>query len=220
MYCKKDALCDKLKHMFITWRGQSFFDIEIKNNQGEKITIVVDPFDEQAGLKVPRIEAQIFIATSGRNKNAKAIEGNPFLIDEPGEYELKGVFIKGIFEKQGDVIYKIEAEGIKICHLGALTQKELDENQVEEIGQVDILIIPVGGVPTINAKEAANIISQIEPKMIIPMYYKIPNLKIDLEGNEKFLKIMGKEDIVPQKKLKIAAKDLSKQESEIVVLEP
>jgi len=217
--------------MFITWHGQSFFEIEIKNNQGEKIIIATDPFDESLGLKVPKIETQILLIADACNKraSAKAIQGAPFLIDEPGEYEYKGVFVKGIApfpvsgqgeEKEFNALYKIEAEKIKICYLGALCQKDLDENQIEEIGQVDILIIPVGGVHFVDAKAAANIVSQIEPRMIIPMCYKIQNLKQDIEGVEKFLKIMGREDVAPQKKLKIAAKDLSKDENEIVILEP
>ena len=217
--------------------------IEIKNNQGEKVIIATDPFDENCGLKIPKIEAQILLLASGRNERveSKAILGVPFLIDEPGEYEYKGVFVKGISsapvvssvvvsipnqngknsENIGlNTFYEIEAERIKICYLGALTQKGLDESQIEEIGQVDILIIPVGDGSLIDAKGAANIISQIEPRMIIPMCYKIPNLKQEIDGVEKFLKIMGREDVVPQKKLKVVLKDLSNEENEIVILEP
>lgn len=224
--------------MFITWYGQFFFEIEIKNNQGEKIIIATEPFDENLGLKVPKIDAQILLLASARNERAyaKIMSAVPFLINEPGEYEFKEVFIRGISsvpvsasvqkEKnenntiKNNTIYKIEAEKMKICYLGALAQKELDENQIEEIGQVDILMIPVGGSPFVDAKGAANIISQIEPHLIIPMCYKIPNLKQDVEGVEKFLKIMGREGIAPQKKIKISPKDLSKEENEIVILEP
>jgi hypothetical protein len=245
--------------MFITWHGQLFFEIEIKNDQGEKVIIATDPFDKSLGLKIPKFEAQILLLTFARNGRAKtkAISSVPFLIDEPGEYEYKEVLVKGIVsasaapvsapavvpipaiastkltrmkashvileqnEKNSEnIIYKIEAERIKICYLGALTQKELDENQIEEIRQVDILIIPVGDGSLTGAKEAANIVSQIEPRMIIPMCYKITNLKQDIDGVEKFLKIMGREGVTPQKKIKVTPKDLSNEENKIVILEP
>jgi len=220
--------------MQITWHGQSFFEIEIKdsiNNSKEKIIICIDPFDESLGLKVPKVEAQICLITHSHSdhSNVKAIKGEPFLVEEPGEYEVKGVFIKGIpsfhdasggKERGSNIIYKIEAENIKLCHLGDLGQKELNEEQLEEIGEVDILMIPVGGVYTIDAKEAAAIISQIEPRLVIPMHYKVPKLKLDIDGIEKFLKVMGAEKKEPQKKLKITPKDLPKEESEIVLLTP
>ncbi len=109
------------------------------------------------------------------------------MIEEPGEYEVKDIFIQGIpsfhDEEEGkkrgqNTIYTIEAEGIRLCHLGDLGQKELNSDQLEKIGDIDILMVPVGGVYTINSKGAAKIISQIEPRLIIPMHYHIPRLKI------------------------------------------
>lgn len=217
--------------MFITWFGQSFFELRVKNSQNEEICIIIDPFDEKLGLKIPQVEGQILLITHSHfdHNNVEAIKGSPFLINEPGEYELKDIFIKGIFsfhdnsqgkERGVSVIYKIEAEEIKICHLGDLGQKELTSEQLEELGEVDILLIPIGGKVTINAQEAADIVSQIEPKIVIPMHYQIPKLKLELEGLDKFLKIMGQEKIEPQKKLKIAARDLSGEETKVVVLNP
>lgn len=217
--------------MQITWQGQSFFVIRAKDKQNGEVEIAIDPFDKTLGLRVPKVEADILLITHSHydHANKKAIIGTPFLIETPGEYEIKGVSIKGIpafhdnseGKERGTVtIYKIEAGGIKICHLSDIGQKELTPEQVEEIGEVDILMIPIGGIYTIASKEAAAIISQIEPKIVIPMHYKIPKLKEPLEGIEKFLKIMGAEDIEPQKKLKIKLKDLPKEETEIVVLEP
>jgi len=216
--------------MVITWQGQSFFIIRGKNKQNGEIKIAIDPFDKTLGLKVPRVEADILLISHPHpdHSNKKAIIGAPFLIETPGEYETKGIFIKGIpafhddseGKERGTItIYKIEVETMKICHLSDLGQKELNPEQLEEIGEVDILMVPIGGTYTIGPKEAANIISQIEPKIVIPMHYKIPKLKFKFEGVEKFLKVMGAEDIEPQKKLKIKLKDLAKEETEIVVLE-
>lgn len=215
--------------MQITWYGQSFFEIRIKNEEKDHLSLTIDPFDESLGLKVPKIKSQILLITHSHpdHSNIKAIKGEPFLIEEPGEYEVKEVFIKGILsfhdnlqgkERGTNVIYKIKAEEINLCHLGDLGQKELSSEQLEEIGQVDILMIPVGGVYTIDAKEAASIVSQIEPKIVIPMHYKIPRLKLKLESSDKFLKIIGAEKVQPQKNLKIKSKDLTKEEIQIKVL--
>jgi L-ascorbate metabolism protein UlaG (beta-lactamase superfamily) len=217
--------------MIIIWYGQSFFEVRVTKNKNGEVKIAIDPFDESLGLKVPKVEADILLCTHPHydHSNKKTILGTPFLIETPGEYETKGVFIKGIQafhdnaqgkERGSITIYKIEAEDIKVCHLGDLGQKELNPEQLEEIGEVDILMIPVGGTYSINSREASTIISQIEPKIVIPMHYKIPKLKLELDGVEKFLKIMGAEDVEPQKKLKISLKDLPKEETEIMVLKP
>lgn len=217
--------------MTIIWHGQSFFEIQTKDREGNEIKLAIDPFDETLGLRVPKIGADILLISHSHHPHAnkKAITGTPFVVEEPGEYELKGIFIKGIpafhdesgGNERGTVtIYKMEVEDVKICHLSDFGQKELNESQLEEMGEVDILMIPVGGTYTIGPKEAATLVSQIEPKIVIPMHYKLPKLKLNLEGIEKFLKVMGAEDRQPQKKLKMNLKDLSKEETEIVVLTP
>lgn len=212
--------------MLIDWYGQSFFEIGIKSKEKEKIILVIDPFDKSLGLRVPKIESDILLLTNPSQKieDIKEKIGQPFLINQPGEYELKGVFVKGVASFSGkevlNIIYKIEGEKIKVCHLGVLSQKELTSEQLEEIGEVDILIIPVGGGPVLASKTAAEVISQIEPRLVIPIFYKIPKIKLNLEGLDKFLKVMGTQKIEPQKKLKISKKDLPKEETEIIVLTP
>lgn len=215
--------------MHIIWKGQACFQILASQGKGEQILIVIDPFDESLGLRVPRLEADILLISHSHpdHNNKKAVSGNPFLIEGPGEYEVKGIFIQGISswhddslgkERGQNTIYTIEAEEMKICHLGDLGQKELTSAQIEEISDIDILMIPVGGVYTINSKGAQKIISQIEPKIVIPMHYQIPKLKLKLEGVDKFLKTMGQKSIEPQPKLLIKKKDLIKEGTKIVVL--
>lgn len=220
--------------MEIIWHGQSFFEIKTKGTDKEPIAIAIDPFGEKSGLKIPKIEAQILLISHSDDKHsgAESVQEKPFLISAPGEYGIKGILIKSVLSRRGsdngkeigrNIIYKIESEQIKICHLGDLGQKELNESQVEEIGEVDVLMIPVGGRqtgPVMDGKTAAEIISQIEPRLIIPMHYKLPKATEDLEGLEKFLKAMGEEKIEPQKKIKISPKDLPSEEAKIVVLEP
>lgn len=215
----------------ITWAGQSCFQISISNSKDSSADIVIDPFGEELGIKAPNFSADILLVSHQHHdhNNIKAVKGEPFLIQGPGEYEVKGVFIQGIpsfhdategKEKGQNTIYTIEAENIKFCHLGDLGQKQLTDEQVDKIGAVDILMIPVGGEYTISSSEAAKIISQIEPRTVIPMHYAVPKLKTKLDDVSKFLKTMGKNSVVPQDKLTVKASALPKDGMELVVLQP
>lgn len=217
--------------MQIIWRGQACFQIITQKEKNNQVNIVIDPFNETTGLRVPTLEADILLISHSHHdhNNIKAVKGLPFLIAGPGEYEIKEVFIQGISafhdsllgkERGLNTIYTIEAEGMRLCHLGDLGQKELTPEQIEKIGEIDILMIPVGGVYTISAKEAMKVMSQIEPKITIPMHYQIPKLKIKLDGLDKFLKTMGLKSIESLNKLSIKKKDLSEEEAKIIVLKP
>ncbi len=217
--------------MQIIWKGQSCFQITSARNKGEQTSVLIDPFSEEIGLRVPKFLTDILLITHNHHdhNNVKAAEGTPFLIQGPGEYEIKNVFIQGIpawhDDKEGkergdNTIYIIEAEDLRLCHLGDLGQKELTNEQLEAIGDVDVLMIPVGGVYTISAKEALKIMSQVEPKITIPMHYQIPKLKTKLDGVDKFLKALGIKSIDSQEKLSIKKKDIPLEEAKIVVLRP
>jgi len=249
--------------MNIIWYGQSCFQIIANRSKNGQILIVIDPFSEDIGLRVPKLEADILLVTHKHSdhNNIKAVSGTssgegkqtPFLIDGAGEYEIKEVYVQGISawhdesggKDRGEVtIYIIEIEGLRICHLGDMGQKELSDDQLEQIGDVDILMIPVGGGPTISAKEAVKIISQIEPKITIPMHYQIPKLTlrrssglkaeaskinrahknlcapVKLDGVDKFLKALGLKSVTPEAKLTIKEKDLSSEEAKIIILKP
>ena len=217
--------------MKIIWHGQACFQIITQENKGEKVVIVIDPFSEEIGLKLPKLEADILLVTHQHSdhNNIQAVSGKPFLIDSPGEYEIKGIFIQGIpsfhDESQGQergrtTIYTIETEQMSLCHLGDLGQKELTTNQLERIGAVDILMVPIGGKYTISAKEAIKVMAQIEPKIIIPMHYKIPKLKIKLASFNDFLKSLGIKSIESTDKLLIKKGNLSEEEAKIIILKP
>ena len=204
--------------MTIIWHGQSLFELTPSRGKNNQVNIVIDPFSQEVGLRLPKLEADIVLTTHDHydHNNVKAVAGNPFLIEGPGEYEIKEVFIQGIpafhddlqGKERGEMtIFTIEAEELRLCHLGDLGQKELTPDQLEKIGEIDILMIPVGGNYTISGKEAVKIMSQIEPKIIIPMHYALPKLKVKLEGVEKFLKTMGIKKIEPVNKLTIKKKD-------------
>lgn len=222
--------------MHIQWYGQSFFKIATKNQKGEDVVIVIDPYHKDCGLKVPtKFGGDIVLITHDHkdHNNVELIKSTnlspePFVISGPGEYEVKGVMIYGVpsfhddkkgTERGENTMYLIETEGIWLAHLGDLGQKTLDNEQLEQVRDIDILLIPVGGTYTINDKEANPIISQIEPCLIIPMHYKIPGLNLKIDGVDKFIKEMG---LKPEemKKLKVNKKDLSVEETRLVVLKP
>ena len=217
--------------MNIIWYGQSCFQISSSQGKNNHVSIIIDPFGGDIGLKLPRkIEADIVLVSHDHfdHNNIKAVSGSPLIIEGPGEYDARGVFIQGISgyhdssqgaEKGNVTIYIIEAEGVRICHLGDLGQKELSSDQLEKIGEVDILMIPVGGVYTIDADEAIKIMAQVEPKITIPMHYQIPKLKIKLGGIDKFLKALGMKSLEPLPKLSIKKKDISSEEAKIIALE-
>lgn len=217
--------------MQIIWKGHSCFQILAQKGKQESLKIVIDPYEEEIGLKLSLLEADIALFTHDHHdhNNIKAIKGTPFLIANPGEYDVKGVFIQGIFsyhdEQEGkergtNTIYTLEVEDMRICHLGDFGQKELSAEQLEAIGDIDVLLVPVGGVYTIDAKTASRIVNQIEPKVAIPMHYALPKLKVKLGGVEEFLKVMGAKSVVPEDKLVLKAKDLTTEETKIVVLNP
>ena len=217
--------------MHIIWHGQSCFQIQTSRNKGEQVSVVIDPFAETIGLKPPSLTADVLLITHFHDdhSNKKVVKGDPFLIEGPGEYEIKEIFVQGIpsfhddkegKEKGSNTIYTIEGEGMRLCHLGDLGQKELSDDQLEKIGNIDILMIPVGGTYTIDAKTAAKVISQIEPRIVIPMHYHLPKLKLKIDGVDKFLKEMGKKTAEALPKLLIKKKDLSGEETKIVVLKP
>jgi len=217
--------------MKIIWHGQSCFQIIAQTKKSKEVTIVIDPFSEGIGLRVPKLQADILLVTHNHrdHNNVKTVSGNPFLIEGSGEYEIKGVFIQGISafhdaslgRERGEVtIYTILAEGMSVCHLGDLGQKELTADQLEKIGNIDILMIPIGGLYTISAKEALKIMAQIEPKITIPMHYQVPRLNLKLEKIDKFLKMLSIRSVEPLVKLSIKKRDLSPEEAKIIVLKP
>ncbi|OGL64408.1 hypothetical protein A2753_02975 [Candidatus Uhrbacteria bacterium RIFCSPHIGHO2_01_FULL_47_11] len=213
-----------MKNMIITWLGQSCFKIDIKS-QNEEVTIITDPFDPAVvGLKLPRtLTADIVLKSDPEVKYP--IEGRegkkPFVIETPGEYEVRGVFVYAIpFSNQNsppEFVFWIEAEGIEILHTGSLT-RVLSETELQAIEGVDLLMVPVGGGTALDAKKAAELASELEARVVMPMLYKVEGLKLKAEGVEPFLKIVGaKSEQMP--KFKVTRKDLPADEMKVVVLE-
>lgn len=211
--------------MDIYWYGQACFKVKGKNT-----TLIIDPFDpEFIGLKLPRdMEADIALKTHdhGDHNNLKAVTGSPVEIAGPGEYDIKGVAITGVGvyhdKEQGakrgkNTVYHINIDGLNIVHLGDIGHT-LSQTQIDEIGSCDILMVPVGSVYTVDAKDATEIVSQLEPSIILPMHYGgIPGLKVELEPVGNFLQEMGVEKIESVSKLSITREKLP-EEPQVIVL--
>lgn len=199
--------------MEITSIGHSSFKF-----RGKNATVVTDPYDPKVvGLKFPKIQADVVtISHEHADHNNRAdIEGEPLIISGAGEYEAKGVKVMGLDtyhdntngkDRGGNVLYKIEIDGVSIVHAGDLGHK-LAEAQLDMLGDVGVLLIPVGGKYTIDAGTAVEIISQMAPKIVIPMHYKQSGLTAEfdeLTGIDVFLKEMGKESIPAVAKLTVS----------------
>jgi L-ascorbate metabolism protein UlaG (beta-lactamase superfamily) len=208
--------------MNISWYGHSCFRI-----QGKDVTLVTDPFSKETGLKPPSGGADIVTISHEHfdHNNRDAIKGEPFVIDTPGEYEIKKVTIRGIESSHngsGNTIFTIVMDEIRICHLGDFGQKSLEAEQLKVIGEIDVLFVPVGGVFTINSKEADNIIGQIEPRIIIPMHYKLPGMQGDLlklDDIKAFCQDHNLKHTETVSKLTLKKKDLPEEEPQYVIMD-
>jgi len=212
--------------MNINWYGENCFRIIAQPVKGP-VNILIDPPSKESGLRSPKLEADVLLFTNPEAE--KNVSGAYFWASGPGEYDVKEVYMRGVPAEtktgkssiaSNNTIYAIDAEGIKICHLGLLGDKELSTEQLDKIGEVDVLMIPVGGGSSLDAQQAVKIMSQIEPKIIIPMNYKIPQIKTELDGVDKFLKILGIKSLEALPKLSIKQKDISGEEAKVIVLQP
>jgi L-ascorbate metabolism protein UlaG (beta-lactamase superfamily) len=207
------ARCVRIEKMEITWLGYSCFKLK-----GKGITIVTDPCPPELGYSFENPEAAVVTVSHNHPNHScvQAVKGSPRLITRPGEYEIGGTLIIGIstyHDAEGgsllgkNNVYALEIDDINICHLGDLGQP-LTSSQIEELGNIDILLVPVGGVDTISAVQAAALVRAIEPKIVIPMHYKTLTLSKELDGVDKFLKEMGLSEAVPQAKLTVTKSQL------------
>lgn len=206
--------------MHIQYFGLSSFKFTTKD-----AVVVTDPFHKDSGLTPPRGAADILVLAQ-RDKTlysaTSGFSGEPFMVDTPGEYDVKGVTFTGIPLKQEDKyisVFLIESEDIRILNLTQIHDWNMKEDEIEELGEIDILIIPVGGNTVLSASQAAKVVNEIEPKIVIPSHYKMGDLIIDVDPLDKFIKEMGgkKEEM---EKLIIKKRDLQEEGTKVVVLEP
>lgn len=199
--------------MVISWLGDAGIRIQTKET-----VILIDPPSASTGLKPTKQVANIVALTQAEGTDAKSVAGEPFMINSPGEYERQNVFVYGIElpDDNGRVHFRIEAEELSLGHLGSLNMK-LDNGQLAAFEGVDILFVPVGGKTVLDADAAATLISQIEPRIVIPIQHKCSG-STGYADVSAFLKEMGAKSAEATDKLKIIKKDLPAEETRVEVL--
>ena len=214
--------------MEITWYGHSCFRLTERNYA----TVVTDPFDSKSiGYSALRLKSDIVTvshAAPGHN-NTEAVKGISHVIDGAGEFEIGGVFITGVQtdgassrkkakdDAARNTIFVFDYDGITVAHLGDLKQTPT-QSEIESLGTINVALVPVGGGGGLNAAKAAEIISMLEPNLVIPMHYSTPDVKLPLDPLNKFIKEMGLSQTESQPSLKVTRSGLP-HETHVVVLE-
>ena len=199
--------------MEISWLGHSCFRLRSSHT-----TIITDPYPPDLGYSLGKPSARIVTVSHQHpgHSYVAGIGGEPKQVNGPGEYEISGVLIIGMAtfhdgeggKKRGkNTVYLIEVDEVAVCHLGDLGHV-LTTKQVEEMENVDVLLLPVGGISTIDAPMAAEVVRQLEPKVVVPMHYKTEVLTRELEPVDRFLKEMGIKEIASQPKLSFTKANL------------
>jgi L-ascorbate metabolism protein UlaG (beta-lactamase superfamily) len=214
--------------MDISWNGFSSFEITTKTIAGP-VRIVTDPYQNSTGLRFPRtLQAELLLKSHNEEdaNNLSVVGGKPYVIDMAGEFEVKNIFVFGIHaplkrEEKGrsveNLIFRIEAEEMYLAHLGALDRALTDE-ELRQLDSIDILMIPVGGGRVMSPKIAAEVISQIEPRVVIPMTHGISSMKESLGSVDEFCKEFGACRREDSNKYKISRKDLPEEDMLIMTL--
>lgn len=215
--------------MNIQYYGHSCFKITTKpaGRATEDVVIFLDPFDKSVGLRPPQGQADIIFVSHQHSdhNNIEALKGTPVIIDTPGEYAVKGINAVGIdtfhdtkegAERGKNTVFTIDSEDLKVCHLGDLGT-DLSPHQLEEM-EVDILFVPVGGKSALNGEKAAELVRKIEPKIIIPMHYKINGSAIEIDTEKKFCDEMGNCPKEKVSKLNLKKKDLEDKNMEVILM--
>ena len=211
--------------MEITWYGHSCFRLTERG----MASVVTDPYDNTTiGYETLKLKADIVTVSHdapGHNYT-KAVKGSSHVITGPGEFEIGGVFITAVQTNGNDkkdndelrnTLYVFDYDGITIAHLGDL-KRVPTQTQVEALGQVNVALVPVGGGGGLNAAKAAEVISLLEPNIVIPMHYATKDVKLSLDSLDKFLKEMGLSASTPEASLKVTRTGLP-EETHVVVLE-
>ncbi len=213
--------------MEITWYGHSCFRLTERG----MATVVVDPFDSKSiGYSPLKLKADIVAVSHDApgHSFAEAVKGTSHVITGPGEFEIGGVFITGVQtdgagsgkkakDQVRNTLYVFDYEGLTVAHLGDLNQVP-NQAEVEALGTVNVALVPVGGGGGLNAAKAAEVISLIEPNIVIPMHYATPDVKVTLDSLNKFMKEMGLSKQEAQPSLKVTRSGLP-EETHVVVLE-
>ena len=213
--------------MEITWYGHSCFRMTERN----MASVVTDPFDSKSiGYSPLKLKAEVVTVSHSApgHNHVASVKGTSHVIEGPGEFEIGGVFITGVQTESGsgrkksangtqNTLYLFDYEGLTIAHLGDLRVVPT-QTEIEALGTVNVALVPVGGGGGLNAAKAAEVISLLEPNLVIPMHYSTPAAKLSLDSPNKFLKEMGLAKQASQPSLKVSRSGLP-DETHVVVLD-
>jgi L-ascorbate metabolism protein UlaG (beta-lactamase superfamily) len=190
--------------------------------------VVTDPFPESLGLKADtRLATVVTVSNTHPNhSNWQGVSGDPRVFNAPGEYEYSGISVRGVMtplsegmkQEQRNVAYSMEIEGVNLCHLGDLTEP-LTTRHINELSPVDVLLLPVGGGCTLAVDRIVQTMRDLDPKVVIPMHYRIPNISVELESVDVFLRLMGSGETQAQPRLSVTASNLP-QDLRVSLLAP
>ena len=202
--------------MHISWLGQTCIRLQTRFNEEDVVTII-DPYRPSSG-EFPRSLAPAIALLSGGEENSITLSQDPFVLSTLGECEKKEVMITAFPSVNGTLIFKINAEQLSVVHLGRMNKKP-DLADLEKIGSIDILIVPVGGGKDyLSAEDAASIVTALEPRIVIPMAYQCDTDK-SAKPVSDFIKESGLKPEATEKKLIIKKKDLPQEETKLYILE-
>lgn len=202
--------------MHISWLGQTCIKLQTKN-QDKDVVILIDPYKPKKGDFPRNFSPDIALFSQGQN-NSATVSPDTFVIDSLGEMEIKNVMVYSLPGFDGGVIYKLNAEGLNMVHLGRL-QKPISNGELEKIMSPDILFIPVGGGESyLDAKSAAQLANTLEARIVIPIGYNC-DTDPDAAPITAFIKELGLKPEGTEKKLIIKKKDLPQEETKLMVLE-
>jgi L-ascorbate metabolism protein UlaG (beta-lactamase superfamily) len=213
--------------MEITWHGHSCFRIAERG----MASVVTDPYDpDVVGMDPGKLRAEIVTISCDKPAHnfVKAIKGSAFEITGPGEYEIGGVFVTGVRingskkksteDEVRNTVYVIDYNGLKVVHLGELSSVP-SQTEVEGLGEVNIALVPIGGNTSLNAAKAAEVISLLEPSIVIPMHYAMNGEKTELDPLPKFLKEMGLTEVETEESIKLTSVNVLPEETRVMVLD-
>lgn len=208
--------------MELTWYGLSCFRITDRG----MATIVTDPYDAKLGLPALKVKGDVVTVSHDADGHNyfNGVSGHEHVLNGPGEYEIGGVFINGIasprksVEDTKNTMFVFEYDGISVAHLGDL-DRVLTQNQIDALGQVNVLLIPVGGGNTLSAAQASEMVSMIEPNIVIPMHYAQKGLKLELSDVDRFLKEMGVSEVEAESSLRLTRTSLPEEGTQVAMLQ-
>jgi len=205
----------------ITWLGHACFRL-----RSEEVVVLTDPFPLSLGLRPDTRPATVVTVSNSHpnHSNSEEVTGEPRVFSAPGEYEYRGISVRGVMtpqspetpREQRSVAYTMEIDRVNICHLGDISAP-LSPVQIDELSPVDVLLVPSGGGCTLEIDQVLRVLQDLDPKIVIPMHYNIPGVDVPLQDVDVFLRRMGLSEVQSQPRLVVTASNLP-DDMRVVVL--